>query len=132
MPEDLEAIIDEEVTNALSISQELTELEQQLSQNEQFRRFLELSKTAPAKIQAMWDLVEAQMIEHGIKSIKGDWGSLTIAERLNWDYDPTMLPAKFFRKVVDTKKLSDTYRLEGKAPKGATPKYTKYLTKRLK
>lgn len=125
-------LINAEVTSALSLNQELADLEQQLSQNEQFQRFLELSKTVPAKLQATWDLVEQQMLEHNIKSIKGDWGSLTIAERLNWDYDPTMLPAKFFKKVVDTKKLSDTYRLEGKAPKGATPKYTKYLTKRIK
>ena len=132
MSEDPQAIINDEVTSALALNQELTELEAQLSQNEQFRRFLELSKTVPAKLDATWKLVETQMLEHNIKSIKGDWGSLTIAERLNWDYDPTMLPAKFFKKVVDTKKLTDTFRLEGKAPRGATPRTTKYLTKRLK
>lgn len=131
MNDDPQQVIDGEVTRALALNQELADLEQQLSQNEQFQRFLELSKTVPAKLDATWKLVEQQMIEHDIKSIKGQWGSLTIAERLSFDTTDE-LPAKFYKRVVDTKKLADTFRLEGKAPKGATPKTTRYLTKRLK
>lgn len=89
-------------------------------------------KDAQSKIDETWASVERTMIDNDIKSIKGDWGSLTIAERIGWDTDEELLPKKFFKKVVDVKKLTDTYKLEGKAPKGATPKYTKYLTKRFK
>lgn len=132
MPNDPQQLIQDEVTDALILSSELTDLEQQLSQSEEFRRFIELQKTVPKKLEATWDLVEQQMIEHGIKSIKGEWGSLTIAERTGWDIDLDQLPSKFIKKVPDTKKITDTYRLEGKEPKGCTVKTTKYLTKRLK
>jgi hypothetical protein len=124
-------LIEGEVITTLDLQKSLEDMQAELMQNEQFRRFLELSKTVPARIEATWRKIEAQMIEHDIKSIKGDFGSITIAERLSFDTTDE-LPAKFYKKVVDTKKLSDTYRLEGKAPKGATPKTTKYLTKRIK
>lgn len=88
-------------------------------------------KDAQAEIDNIWNQIEVAMIETDTKQIKGSWGTLTIAERLNWQTDDT-LPHKFYKKVVDTKRISDTYRLEGRAPKGATPSTTKYLTKRLK
>lgn len=88
-------------------------------------------KDTQDRINDFWKGVEAEMIEHDVKTIKGDWGTLTIAERLNWETTDE-LASKFYKKVVDTKKISDTYRLEGKAPKGATPSTTKYLTKRIK
>lgn len=100
----------------------------QLSIEQQIRDL----KAQQQDIDATWDQVKDVMIEHDIKSIKGDWGSITIAERINWECDPTVLQPKFFKKVVDTKKLTDTFSLEGKLPKGATPSYTKYLTKRIK
>jgi predicted metal-dependent hydrolase len=89
-------------------------------------------KSDQERIDETWAKVKETMVANNIKSIKGSWGSITIAERINWDYDPTMLAAKFFKKVVDTKKLSDAFKLEGKEPKGATVRYSKYLTKRLK
>jgi hypothetical protein len=132
MVDDPQQVINEEVSSALALNNQLVDLEQRLSESKEFRKFLELQKTVPARLEATWKQVEQQMIEHDIKSLKGEWGSLTIAERLNWEYDPSMLASKFFKKVVDTKKLSDTFRLEGKEPKGATAKTSKYLMKRLK
>lgn len=89
-------------------------------------------KETQDKLNAEWKQVEEVMITNDIKSIKGEWGSLTIAERLNWKVDFDQLPKKFIKKVADTKKISDSFRLEGKPPKGAEPSYTKYLTKRIK
>lgn len=126
-----EEIIAGEVTEVLALETSLAELEAELSQNEQFRHFLARQKDTKAQIDAFWKRVEAEMIEHGVKTVKGDWGTLTIAERINWTYDDR-LPAKFYKKVVDTKKLTDTFRLEGKEPKGAAANYTRYLTKRIK
>jgi len=99
--------------------------------NPQFQKFLDLQESVYEKASEVWKYVEEQMIEHEIKQLKGEFGTVSIAERLNWKTDDT-LPSKFYKKVVDTTKLSNTYRLEGKAPKGATPSTTKYLTKRLK
>jgi hypothetical protein len=123
--------IEDEIKDIVAKQQELATLEQQLSQNEQFRNFMQLKKTVDEQATLFWSSVESQMIQHDIKSIKGDWGSVTIAEKLKWDTSDE-LPAKFYKKTVDTKKLSDTYKLEGKAPKGATPSYIKYLTRRIK
>lgn len=128
---DTQAIIEAEVKDALATEKSLQDLEAELMQNEQFRQFIELSKTLPKQLEETWDRIKSQMVEHDIKSIKGDWGTITIAERLNWETTEE-LPTKFYKKVVDTKKISDTYRLEGRAPKGATPVTVKYLTKRLK
>lgn len=128
---EIEEIIAGEVTDVLALEQTLEELELELAKNEQFRTFLQRQRDARIQIDSFWKKVETQMIEHNVKSVKGDWGSLTVAERINWTYNED-LPAKFYKKVVDTKKLTDTFRLEGKAPKGSAPNYTKYLTKRIK
>jgi hypothetical protein len=126
-----EEIIVSGVNDVLALESNLAVMEAELAQNEQFRAFLIKQKEAKAQIDDFWKSVEEQMIEHDVKSVKGDWGTLTIAERLNWETTDE-LPSKFYKKVVDTKKISDTYRLEGKAPKGATPSTTKYLMKRIK
>ncbi|HEV7237269.1 MAG TPA: hypothetical protein VGN15_13860 [Ktedonobacteraceae bacterium] len=89
-------------------------------------------KATQERIDDFWKSVQARMIEHEIKNIKGDWGTLTIAERIGFDVDEAQLPTKFWKKVIDSKKLADTYRLEGKAPKGTQVKFTRYLTKRIK
>ena len=89
-------------------------------------------KALQDKLDGEWKRVESLMIENGVKQVKGDWGTLTIAERLNWSIDQEALPPRFWKKVPDTTKISTIFRLEGKTPKGASPSYTQYLTKRIK
>lgn len=124
--------LEHEVEEVFALQRTLEETEQALMQNEQFRRFLELSKTVPQQIQAKWDEIEEVMIAKDIKSIKGDWGSITIAERQNFRVDLEQLPNKFIKKVPDTAKIKAATALEGKPPKGVEPYTTKYLTKRIK
>lgn len=111
---------------------ELQAQELALMANPEFRAFQENQKKINAAIADYWKKVETGMIENNIKSIKGDFGSVTVAERTDFDVDKELLPAKFYTKVVNTKLIADTYKLTGKAPKGTTPKVKKYLTKRLK
>jgi hypothetical protein len=116
---DVEEVIKRDAEKAVILQNNLVEATQEI-------------KALQDKVDSAWRQVEALMIEKDIKSIKSDkWGSVTIAEKLGWTTTDE-LPSKFYKKVVDLKRLSDTFRLEGKAPKGAEPKYTKYLTKRLK
>ena len=124
--------VENAVAEVLGLEQKITKTEQELMADPRFKEFLEYQKKAKQTISETWLAIEKTMIDNEIKSIKGDWGSITIAERMGWDYDPSLLAPKFFKKVVDVKKLTDTFRLTGKAPKAAFPKYTKYLTKRLK
>lgn len=124
-------IIDE-VSEILVNENKLIELEQSLNANEQFRAYLDFKAEFETKSSQFWKKVETQMIDNKIKSVKGDWGSLTIAERSNFDIDEELLPKKFYKKVIDTKLISDTYKLSKKLPKGVNIGYTRYLTKRFK
>lgn len=137
---DDEIVIENEVVSALkeegTLQTELMKLEEELREvSPQFQTFIEKQaelRVVQAKNSEVWKQVEARMIEHDIKSIKGDWGSITIAERQNFKIDLDLLPAKFIKKVPDTTKIAASYRLEGKPPKGAEPYTTRYLTKRIK
>jgi hypothetical protein len=124
--------IEGEVLDVLSLEKQLEEAEAELMKVDQFVRFMQLQKKVKDQATLLWETVKNEMIANDVKSIKGDWGSVTIAERLDWTVDKDLLPPKYFKKEVDKTKLSATFRLEGKAPKGAEPKYTKYLTKRIK
>jgi hypothetical protein len=131
MAEPTEKQLEQQVTEALALESSLAEMESQLAP--ELREFLVRQKETTQQISTFWKNIEKQMIDSDIKSIKGDWGSITIAERIGWDISPLLeLPAKFYKKVPDLKRMTDYFRLEGKPPKGAAPKYTKYLTKRIK
>ena len=127
-----EEIIESEVSDVLQLQQTLEQMEAELATNEVFQNFLTKQKEAQAQIAATWKKVEEQMIEHNVKSIKGEWGSITIAERTNYKADLDELPAKFIKKVADTTKIGTFHKLENKLPKGVTISTTKYLTKIIK
>lgn len=130
--EEAKELLDSERTLTL----EVRELENELRQvDPRFQKFIEKQaelKVLQSQNADAWKEIEKQMIELNIKSVKGDWGSITIAERLNWRIDQEVLPPRFWKKVPDTTKISTIFRLEGKAPKGANLSYTQYLTKRIK
>lgn len=126
--EEVQAQADEVV----ELTRQLEHLQSELETNVEFQNLLAQQKEIKEKIDLFWAAIEAAMTNNNIKSIKGEWGYITIAERIGWDIDEEKLPAKFIKKVVDYKKITDTYKLEKKAPKGATIKHTKYLTKRIK
>lgn len=124
--------LEEQVMEVIKLQKDLQAEEQQIMADPRFSAFLQKQKQVTEQISAFWKDLETKMIENDIKSIKGEWGYITIAERLNFKIDETSLPKKFFKKVVDTKRLADTFRLEGKPINGAEPYTTKYLTKRIK
>ena len=107
------------------------QIDQGVALEKKFTEQMTAAKGLESQLKEFWKGVEAQMIDKNIKSIKGDWGSLTIAERLNWKTTEE-LPAKFYKKVVDTTKLNATFRLEGKEIKGAIHSTSQYLMKRIK
>lgn len=121
-----------EITEIVEKERQLIAMEVALSQNEQFKQFLAFQKEVKAQADTFWKKVEEQMIEHDIKTVKGDWGTVTIVERLGFDVDETELPRKYFKRVVDTTKLAQDYKLTDIAPRGATPKVTKFIRKTIK
>lgn len=130
---DTEEAVNAEVKALVAQQNELTAKADAMMNNPEFKAFRELQAAVNEKAAKVWKSVEIQMIENNVKSVKGDWGWITIAERPNYVVpDIKLLPAKFIKKVADTKKIGDTYTLENKLPKGVVLSVTKYLTKGLK
>lgn len=109
---------------------ELVDLAQTLNADPKFAMFLQAQKDFNDYQATVWKNIEQQMIDNGIRSIKTDTVTLTIATRTSYDIDEEQLPAKFWKKVPDTTKISGTHKLEGKPVKGTTPKEKQYLTRR--
>lgn len=125
-------VIEGEVLSVLDLERELQAAQDELSQYEAFTKFIALQKKVQEQSAKTWGTIEEQMIAHSIKSIKGDWGSITIVEKTFYQADLDTLPTKFVKKVADTAKIGASVKLENKLPAGVTEKVTKYLQKRLK
>jgi hypothetical protein len=124
------AAVEGEVLSTVEMQQQLASLENQLMQLPDFQQFIALTKSVNARLAEVRANVEAVMVpayQRGEvdKSIKGDWGSVTVTESDKFEIDEAQLAPKFFKKVVDESKIRATYQLEGKAPKGTKP-YKKY------
>lgn len=104
----------------------------ELAANPQVKEFLQLQKKVEKTSDVLWGVVQEQMINAGVKSIKGDWGSVTVAERTSFAVDLDKLPRKYIKRAADLKKIGADYKLKGEAPEGATPKPTMYLLKKIK
>lgn len=122
-----------------NLSNELMVLESELrNTNPKFQQFIEKQselKLVQSQSEIFWDTIKTEMIAHDIKSIKGEWGSITVAERVNYkaiDNNLEGVARKFIKKVLDTTEVGRTHKLEGKIPKGIDSTITKYLMKRLK
>lgn len=110
----------------------LQQLAAELQTNPKFAEFLEAQKAFREMENSVWKGIEAEMIANDITQVKTDRVTLSIAKRVSFDIDTDTLPAKYFKKVPDTTKITNTFKLEGKPVKGTTPKYSQYLVKRIK
>lgn len=131
--EDLEKKASKELVKLDSLQGKITELELALSSNPQFIEFMKFKKALDQKSSEVFDNIEQQMIDNGIKRIKGDWGYMTIVETNRVKVvDESKLPRKFFRRQVDVKKLNDHVKLSGELPEGTESYTTKHLQKKIK
>lgn len=140
MADKVEVTIESEVVKVIdterALQADLSKLEGELAAVPQFAAFLDKQaelRRAQAQSTDIWKRIEGEMIKANIKSIKGDWGSITITERPNYKVvDVTVLPNKFIKRVPDTTKIGQSFELEGKLPAGVERTIIKYLMKRLK
>lgn len=130
--DEAEGLIESEKT----LTAEVNTLETELRElDPKFQLFIEKQaelRLVQTKNQKAWDQIKDAMIEYNIKTIKGDWGSVTVVERTNYKADLDEVPAKFIKKVIDTTKIAASHKLEGKLPKGVTTTTTKFLMKKFK
>lgn len=100
------------------------------NQTTKFVKALQTAKTLESELQTFYATIQAEMEEHGIQSVKGDWGALTLATRKAWKADK--LPPRFYKQALDTTKLNFLFNAGEQLPKGVRFTETQYLTKRLK
>lgn len=127
-----EKVIEAELQDVLALQNELAQAEAELMQIDAFRRFVDLQKTFNEQSQKVWQSIEEKMLENDIKTIKGEWGSLTIVNRNYFNGDIDVLDDQYVKRTPDTKAIAAAYKLEGELPKGATINESQYLLKKLK
>lgn len=101
-----------------------------ISKAKQLAGLIEQANAAANVLEDFWGVVEQQMLDRNVKQVKGDWGTLSIAERRNWKVEGT-LPPRFYKQTVDTAKLNFIEARGEKLPKGVSMSKSKYLTKKL-
>lgn len=124
--------VQKEVEEVVQLERQLANINNQIASNPAFVEMLQQQRDLSQRINLFWDTVKNAMIDSDIKSIKGDWGYVTLAERKNYKVDMDALPSKFLKKVADTTKIGNYEKLEGKLPAGVTIEHTRYITKKIK
>jgi hypothetical protein len=97
----------------------------------QFADIVAQAKDLQGQLEAFWGAVEQQMLEKGISNLKGDFGSISVAERKTWKATK-QLPPRYYKQVLDTSKLNFLFKAGEKLPEGAEYSTSQYITKRLK
>jgi hypothetical protein len=127
---DVKTIIEGEVLDLMATERSMTEVEAELRSNPTFVKFLELQQAVNDKAKEVWDMVGGQMIEaykagRVDKTLKFDFGTLTIKDINDLDIDEDVLAPRYFKSVPNTTKIRNEYALENKLPKGVsvTKKY---------
>lgn len=116
---DVKKVIEGEVVSALALSTELETLQSELMDNPKFARFLELRSAVNDKMTEVRSEIGKVMIPaykagRIDKTLKGDWGSITVKEDKVLDINEDKLTPRFWKKVPDTTKIRTIYDLEGK------------------
>lgn len=101
-----------------------------LAENAAFLDFLKIQQQMTAEIDKTWDVVKERMQQYDIKKIDGDWGHITMAERKNFSINGRVTDS-FTKKVLDTSKVSQYFKLYKKLPAGVALSTTKYLSKKI-
>ena len=111
--------VEKEVEKTLAIQDELTQLQAELEQDPKFQRLVELQKTVPKQMNDAWDKVFELMEANDIKSIKGEWGSVTVAERTYYSIEEfDKVDKNLLKDTLDTKKVGAYTDLHGELPEG--------------
>jgi len=134
---DLKKVIEEEVSEVFALERSMTEVETELRLNPDFVKFLELQKIINDKATEVWKQVGEQHIEaykagKVDKTLKFDFGTLTVKDINELEIDETELAPRYFKSVPNTTKIRNQYSLEGTLPKGVTVNKKYQFSKSLK
>ena len=104
-----------------------------VNQNAKFNQLVEYTAYIEAQTKMLkdaWDKVDDAMRTYNIKTLKGDWGTVSRGERKVWRADKE-LDSKFYKHVLDTTKLNAMAKVD-MIPDGASFTISEYLRKSIK
>ncbi len=121
----IKSIIEDEISDVMVLERSLSEVETELRSNPTFLKFLEIQQAYNDKYKEVKKIIgdqhiEAYKIDPNLKTLKFDFGTMTVKDINNLDIDETVLPPRYFKSVPNTTKIRNQYDLEGTLPKGAT------------
>lgn len=96
-----------------------------------FAEAVTMLKEVQRQVDAAWKAVEAQMKAHSVTALKGEWGTISLAERKTWKVNLDLLNETYTKRVADTRKLNAAWD-SNELPEGADFTTSIYLTKRIK
>lgn len=151
--EELEKKAKSEVRKITKLTVELAQVQEQLAANPQFVAFLDTQKKLQEQTDNFWAKVKQQMIDSGIKNIKGDWGWITLGETLSYNVkdislvpeeltfddldidalraDIELLDEKYRKKSVDLAAVKEEVSLTDEIPEGIEQKVAYKLMKKI-
>lgn len=90
-------------------------------------------KEAEAKAKEATEQIKQAMIDNGVTKIDGDWGYITLAERVTYKAeDIDQVSDEFIKKALDSSKVKAATTLTGELPAGISESRTQYITKKFK
>lgn len=151
--EELEKKAKSEVKKITKLEVELLKTQKELATNPQFAAYLDTQKKLQKQTDEFWAKVKQQMIDSGIKNIKGDWGWITLGETLSYNVtdiskvpeeftfddldidelrnDIDTLDDKYIKKSVDIAAVKEDVSLTDEIPEGIEQKVAYKLMKKI-
>ncbi len=127
------ADIQKDVQEVVKLEMELADINNQIANEPKIVKLLQEQKSLNEKIAVFWEAVKNEMIDTGTKSIKGDWGYVTLVEKDIYKApDISVIKPKFLKKELDVKKVAEIHKLTGNLPDGIEVSVTRYITKKIK
>lgn len=125
MKTNLKDVIESEVSEVFALERSMTEVETELRSNPKFVQFLEMQQAYADKYKEVKKIIGDQHIlaykkDPNLKTLKFDFGTMTVRDDKKLDIDESVLPPRYFKSVPNTTKIRNEYDLEGKVPKGVT------------
>lgn len=99
----------------------------------QFAQFVAQAKALSGVLEEAWGIVEQQMLDANVTSLKGDWGSISFQDaELLAITDASALDPQLTKPALDTKKVRGYRDVFGELPAGVGSKNITKFVKRIK
>lgn len=116
----------------LKLADSLQALDGSMIQSQAFYDFLRFQRDVKERIDQTWERIEEFMRANDVPTVKGDWGHMTLATKVNLKADTAILTdSSFYKQALDSTKVKGYQKLFGALPNGVTQSTTEYLSKKV-